>query len=71
MNINDAVLAQIKIDVESGDLTAIEEMIKELPEDALVAYLPETLWPFPAKLPAPGTPPLRPWESEVNEPSPF
>ena len=45
MNINDAVLAQIKTDVESGDLTAIEEMIKELPEDALIAYLPEALWP--------------------------
>lgn len=71
MNINDAVLAQIKTDVESGYMDAIEEMINQLPEDALVAYLPEFLWPFPAKLPAPGTPPLRPWESEVNEPAPF
>jgi hypothetical protein len=37
----DAVLEQIKVDVESGDLTAIEEMIRHLPADVLMNFLPE------------------------------
>jgi len=35
------VLNQIKQDVEWGDFTAIEELIKNIPEDVLKAYLPE------------------------------
>lgn len=38
----DAVLEQIKADVEAGDLTAIEELIRELPADVLMNFLPET-----------------------------
>jgi hypothetical protein len=35
----DAVLAQITDDVEFGDLTAIEELIKHVPEAILRGYL--------------------------------
>lgn len=38
----DAVLEQIKADIEAGDLTAIEEMIRYLPADVLIDFLPET-----------------------------
>ena len=37
----DEVIKQIKCDVASGDMTAIEEMIRHLPEDRLHGYLPE------------------------------
>lgn len=37
----DEVLKQIKCDVDSGDMTAIEEMIRHLPEDQLRGYLSE------------------------------
>lgn len=37
----DAVLEQIKTDVEVGDFTAIEELIANLPADVLMNYLPE------------------------------
>lgn len=37
----DAVLEQIRQDVEVGDFTAIEELISQLPSDALMNYLPE------------------------------
>jgi hypothetical protein len=40
-NLIDAVLAQIKCDVDSGDMTAIEELVKHLPENLLQSYLPE------------------------------
>lgn len=36
-----AVLEQIKADVEAGDVTSIEELIRELPADVLMSYLPE------------------------------
>jgi len=39
----DAVLRQIVKDVKSGDLTAIEELIKFLPQDRLVNFLSEAL----------------------------
>ena len=39
----DAALAQIVRDVEAGDLTAIEELIKATPKHAVVGYLPEEL----------------------------
>jgi hypothetical protein len=35
------VLAQIVEDVEGGDLTAIEELLKPMPTDTLLAFLPE------------------------------
>lgn len=38
----DAVLEQIKADVAQGDMTAIEELIQELPADVLMNFLPET-----------------------------
>jgi len=37
----DAVLEQIKSDVQNGDLTAVEELIRELPTDILINFLPE------------------------------
>lgn len=37
----DLVLQEIINDVYSGDVTAIEEMIKHLPVEILRAYLPE------------------------------
>ena len=37
----DAVLEQIKADVAAGDMTAIEELISELPADVLMNFLPE------------------------------
>lgn len=38
----DAVLTQVTIDVKAGDLTAIEELIKDLPEEKLRWFLPES-----------------------------
>ena len=40
----DAVLKQIRKDVKSGDVTAIEELISTLPHHRLVGYLPEDQW---------------------------
>lgn len=37
----DQVLEQIKRDVEMDDMTAIEELIKDIQEENLNAYLPE------------------------------
>jgi len=37
----DMALEQIRVDVERGDLTAIEELLRNVPEDALVSFLPE------------------------------
>jgi hypothetical protein len=37
----DAVLAQVVIDVNNGDLTAIQELLLSLPNKTLEAYLPE------------------------------
>ena len=37
----DAVLEQIKTDIKSGDLTAIAELLKFVPEKYLIGYLPE------------------------------
>lgn len=37
----EAVLEQIEQDVQVGDFTAIEEMIRHLPADILMNYLPE------------------------------
>lgn len=37
----DAVLEQIKADVQDEDFTAVEELIRELPTDTLINFLPE------------------------------
>ena len=37
------VLDQIVEDVEIGDLTAIEELLRNVPVEQLLAYLPEEL----------------------------
>jgi hypothetical protein len=37
----DKVLQQMKKDVESGDVTSIEELLRHTPEVALTGYLPE------------------------------
>lgn len=39
----DQVLDQIKKDVDAGDYTAIHEMLMELPNETLLAYLPEEM----------------------------
>jgi len=39
----DTVLEQIKKDVLSGDVTAIDEMLLRVPEHILISYLPEKL----------------------------
>lgn len=37
----DSVLFQIKKDIDGGDLTALDEMLKAMPIQQLVSYLPE------------------------------
>ena len=37
----DRVIGQIYIDIESGDITALEELLKRVPEQVLESYLPE------------------------------
>ncbi len=37
----DKVLKHVIIDVECGDLTAIEELLNNIPTEYLVGYLPE------------------------------
>ena len=41
MNIIDKVIEQIRKDLEFGDLTALEELFKDIPEEDLKAYLSE------------------------------
>lgn len=40
----DRVLDQIQSDYESGDLTAVEELLKSVDPRILEAYLPEEAW---------------------------
>ena len=40
----DAVVEQIRSDVTSGDLTAVEELIRTLDYDRLLNFLPEDQW---------------------------
>ena len=40
----DRVLEQIKVDIEGGDLTALEELIKVIDKHNLIQYLPEEEW---------------------------
>lgn len=37
----DQVVDQIREDIENGDFTAIYELLMELPDKTLLAYLPE------------------------------
>ena len=39
----DAVIEHIKIDVLSEDMTAVEELLRELPAEKLIGFLPEEL----------------------------
>ena len=41
MDIWDTVIDQIKDDIINGDVTAIYEMLKQVPPVVLIAYLPE------------------------------
>lgn len=41
MNIIDEVIEQIKEDLQFGDLSAIEELLSELPVERLTAFLEE------------------------------
>jgi hypothetical protein len=43
MNLLDKVLDQLVQDVQAGDLTAIEELLKFIPEENLIAFLPEEI----------------------------
>jgi len=40
----DRACEQIRSDVESGDLTAVEELLKNVSSEALQKFLPEDLW---------------------------
>ena len=40
----DRACEQIRSDVESGDLTAVEELLKNVSSEALQKLLPEDLW---------------------------
>ena len=37
----DKVIGQIYLDIESGDITALEELLKRVPAKVLESYLPE------------------------------
>ena len=37
----DKVITQIQLDIESGDVTALEELLKRVPAKVLESYLPE------------------------------
>lgn len=40
-NLIDLVIRQIQDDVDSGDVTALEELLKRVPTKVLESYLPE------------------------------
>ena len=39
----DLVLEQMQEDISVGDFTAIEELVRSIPKDKLLAYLPEDM----------------------------
>tara|TARA_R100000231_G_C5202572_1_gene127863 strand:- start:16 stop:174 length:159 start_codon:yes stop_codon:yes gene_type:complete len=39
----DRVIKQIKKDIEDGDFTAIDELLRFIPKDILIGYLPEKI----------------------------
>jgi hypothetical protein len=40
-NLIERVLRQIEVDLQTGDLTALEELLKRVPTKVLESYLPE------------------------------
>ena len=40
----DKVLEQIAKDIEAGDVTAIAELIADIPDDKAMHFLPEEQW---------------------------
>lgn len=40
----DTVIAEIKRDIEAGDVTAIWELLSKCPAEQLIQYLPEEKW---------------------------
>ena len=41
MNVIDKVIEQIRKDLEFGDTTALEELLRDAPDESLKSYLPE------------------------------
>jgi len=41
MDLWDEVIHQIENDLEDRDITALYEMLQQVPKDVLIAYLPE------------------------------
>ena len=39
----DRVIEQIIDDIKDGDLTALDEMLKSVPQSVLISYLPEEI----------------------------
>ncbi len=43
-NLVDQALEQVQIDLEIGDLTALEELFSRIPEDLLRGYISEAIF---------------------------
>ena len=43
-NLVDGVVRQIRKDVDTGDVTSVEQLINQLPYRTLLEYLPEDTW---------------------------
>jgi len=41
----DRVIEEIKADIAYGDVTAIEGLLENVPEEVLIDFLPEEEWP--------------------------
>ena len=46
MNLIDIVIEQMKLDIATGDWTAIEELLKSVPEDKLHGFLSDSAWGY-------------------------
>lgn len=44
LNIWEQVIEQIRVDLDSGDETALYELLKSVDRAQLIAYLPEEQW---------------------------
>jgi hypothetical protein len=44
LNIWEQVIEQIRVDLDSGDETALYELLKSVDRAKLIAYLPEEQW---------------------------
>lgn len=40
----DRVIEEIKMDINSGDVTALDELLTFIPKENLIGYLPEEEW---------------------------